>query len=161
MPELDAATLAQQAVLLGLATQEEAYEAMNAAEDGSFDALANALLRKGSMTRWQVDRKVVLPQALRFVAPSLVVQLVSLLKDTSLGYIVAFTELLYRGQVLSSFNGLLIQTFVVVTVIFLALNGGLSGLAARLQKRPGRRSLATPTEVAPAGLTTPNAPVDR
>lgn len=113
------------------------------------------------MTRWQVDRKVVLPQALRFVAPSLVVQLVSLLKDTSLGYIVAFTELLYRGQVLSSFNGLLIQTFVVVTVIFLALNGGLSGLAARLQKRPGRRSLATPAKVAPAGLTTPNAPVDR
>ncbi len=89
------------------------------------------------------------------------VQLVSLLKDTSLGYIVAFTELLYRGQVLSSFNGLLIQTFVVVTVIFLALNGGLSGLAARLQKRPGRRSLATPAKVAPAGLTTPNAPVDR
>jgi len=113
------------------------------------------------MTRWQVDRKVVLPQALRFVAPSLVVQLVSLLKDTSLGYIVAFTELLYRGQVLSTYNGLLIQTFVVVTAIYLALNGSLSGLAARLQKRPGRRSLATPVEVAPAGLTTPNAAVDR
>lgn len=113
------------------------------------------------MSRWQVDRKVVLPQALRFVAPSLVVQLVSLLKDTSLGYIVAFTELLYRGQVLSAYNGLLIQTFVVVTAIFLALNGSLSGLASRLQRRPGRRSLAAPTETAPAGLTTPNAPVDR
>ncbi len=56
MSEIDAATLAQQVVLLGLATKEEAREAMEAAEDGSFDALANSLLRKGSMTRWQVDK---------------------------------------------------------------------------------------------------------
>ncbi len=103
------------------------------------------------MTRWQVDRKVVLPQALRFVAPSLVVQLVSLLKDTSLGYIVAFTELLYRGQVLSTFNGLLIQTFVVVTAIFLALNGSLSGLAARLQKRPVAAVSRLPPRSPPRG----------
>jgi len=56
MSELDAATLANQVVLLGLATQDQAYEAMDAAEDGSFDALANSLLRKGTMTRWQVDK---------------------------------------------------------------------------------------------------------
>ena len=56
MAEIDAATLAEQVVLLGLATQDQAYEAMAAAEDGSFDALANSLLRKGSMTRWQVDK---------------------------------------------------------------------------------------------------------
>lgn len=68
---------------------------------------------------------MILPQALRFATPSLVTQLVSLVKDTSLGYIVAFTELLYRGQVLSSFNHLLIQTFVVVTLIYLVFNGAL------------------------------------
>ena len=56
MSEIDAATLAQQVVLLGLTTQDEAYEAMKAAEDGSFEALANSLLRKGSMTRWQLDK---------------------------------------------------------------------------------------------------------
>ena len=56
MPDIDAATLAEQVVLLGLTTQDEAYEAMRAAEDGSFEALAGALLRRGSMTRWQVDK---------------------------------------------------------------------------------------------------------
>ena len=56
MPDIDAATLAEQVVLLGLTTQDQAYEAMAAAEDGSFDALAGALLRRGSMTRWQVDK---------------------------------------------------------------------------------------------------------
>ncbi|WP_314103285.1 amino acid ABC transporter permease, partial [uncultured Frigoribacterium sp.] len=88
----------------------------------------------------QTTRLVVLPQALRFVTPSLVTQLVSLVKDTSLGYIVAFTELLYRGQVLSSFNHLLIQTFLVVTLVYLVFNGALSMLAARLRARPSRRS---------------------
>lgn len=87
----------------------------------------------------QVMRLVVLPQAVRNVTPSLVTQLVSLMKDTSLGFIVAFTELLYRGQVLSSFNHLLIQTYIVVTIIYLVVNGSLSGFASRLQNKPGRR----------------------
>lgn len=88
----------------------------------------------------QTTSYVVLPQALRNVAPSLVSQLVSLLKDTSLGYIVAFTELLYRGQVLASFLHLLIPTYVAVTVIYLIVNGSLTSLASRLQRGPKRPS---------------------
>jgi glutamate transport system permease protein len=82
----------------------------------------------------QTMRHVVLPQAVRHVTPSLVSQLVSLLKDTSLGYIVAFTELLYRAQVLSAYNHLLVQTFLVVTFIYLVCNGTLSFAAHRLQR---------------------------
>jgi glutamate transport system permease protein len=96
------------------------------------------------MSRGQSMRWVVLPQALRIVSPSIVTQLVSLLKDTSLGYIVAFTELLYRGQVLSSFNHLLIQTFVAVTLIYLVVNGLLTSLASRLRSRPTRKTPRAP-----------------
>ncbi|WP_083709792.1 amino acid ABC transporter permease [Leifsonia sp. ALI-44-B] len=109
------------------------------------------------MSEAQTSRLVVLPQALRFATPSLVTQLVSLVKDTSLGYIVAFTELLYRGQVLSSFNHLLIQTFVVVTLIYLVFNGALSTLAARLRTRPSKRSLRKPDAAAPVPIV--GAPV--
>jgi len=101
------------------------------------------------MSEAQTTRLVILPQALRFAAPSLITQLVSLVKDTSLGYIVAFTELLYRGQVLSSFNHLLIQTFVVVTLIYLIFNGALSTLAASLRARPSKRSPARLSKPAP------------
>lgn len=105
------------------------------------------------MRRAQVVRKVVLPQSLRNVTPSLVSQLVSLLKDTSLGYVVAFTELLYRAQVLTSFNRLLIQTYVVVTLMYLIVNGGLSFVAARLRARADAPvpppALATTGAVAP------------
>ena len=104
------------------------------------------------MSEAQTTRLIVLPQAMRFAAPSLITQLVSLVKDTSLGYIVAFTELLYRGQVLSSFNQLLIQTFVVVTLIYLVFNGALSALAARLRTRPTKRSPAKPGAPAPTPL---------
>ena len=106
------------------------------------------------LRRLQVMRAVVLPQALRAVAPSLVVQLVSLLKDTSLGYVVAFTELLYRAQVLSAYNRLLIQTFLVVTLVYLVVNGSLTALASRLK----RRTTKTAAPVAAAVPAQPGAP---
>jgi len=101
------------------------------------------------MTRAQSMRLVVLPQALRAVAPSVVSQLVSLLKDTSLGYIVAFTELLYRAQVLAAYNHLLVQTYLVVTLIYLVCNLSLSGAAHRLQTFTRRRTAAPVPEKTP------------
>ncbi|HEX6361284.1 amino acid ABC transporter permease [Actinophytocola sp.] len=86
------------------------------------------------MSGTQTMRFVVLPQAVRHVMPALVSQLVSLLKDTSLGYVVAFTELLYRAQVLSAYNHLLVQTFLVVTFVYLVCNSSLSFLAHRLRR---------------------------
>jgi glutamate transport system permease protein len=102
--------------------------------------------RSLGMTGAQSMRLVVLPQAVRLVTPSVITQLVSLLKDTSLGYVVAFTELLYRAQVLAAYNHLLVQTFLVVTAIYLVCNGLLSALAGRLRTADRRRS-ATPEDV--------------
>lgn len=101
--------------------------------------------RSLGMTAAQSMRLVVVPQAVRRVTPSVVTQLVSLLKDTSLGYVVAFTELLFRAQVLAAYNHLLVQTFLVVTLIYLVCNGLLSALASRLQDASRRRSPAAPS----------------
>lgn len=94
------------------------------------------------MVRRQAFAYVVLPQALRSVTPSLVTQLVSLLKDTSLGYVLAFFELLQSGTVLASFNHLLIQDYLVVAFIYLVTNGVLSYLAYRLRGWVDRRGIA-------------------
>src|SRR5438067_7159439 len=56
MPELDAETLVDQVTMLGLVTREQLREAMADAGDGSPDAVLRALLRKGWLTSWQVDR---------------------------------------------------------------------------------------------------------
>ncbi len=103
------------------------------------------------LSRGQTMRLVVLPQALRNVTPSLLSQLVSLLKDTSLGYIVAYTELLYRGQVLSAYNHLLIQTFLVVTFVYLVFNGSLTAVASRLQRSSRTPALIMDEALPPAG----------
>ncbi|MFE9690371.1 amino acid ABC transporter permease [Micromonospora sp. NPDC005806] len=104
------------------------------------------------LRRGQVMRLVVLPQALLRLAPSLVSQLVGLLKDTSLGFVVSYTELLYSGQVLSTYTHLLIQTFLVIALIYLAVNASLSKVARVLQARngrPTRRRTGAPEPEAP------------
>ncbi len=56
MSELDAESLAQNAVLLGLVTKGQALEAKGDAEDGSVESLVRSFLRKEMLTRWQVDK---------------------------------------------------------------------------------------------------------
>ncbi|MFI7698678.1 amino acid ABC transporter permease [Nonomuraea sp. NPDC049480] len=87
------------------------------------------------LTRFQALRLIVLPQAARRVLPSIVSQSVGLLKDTSLGFVVSYGELLYSGKVLAAYNGLLIQTYLVVALIYLVVNASLSKLARTLEAR--------------------------
>ena len=57
---------------------------------------------------------MILPQAIRYVIPALVTQLVALLKDSTLGYVVSFPELMKQGHNLTSYTHLLVQTYLVV-----------------------------------------------
>jgi len=56
MPEIDAETLAEQAVMIGLVEKGEALAARHEAEDGSAEALLRVFMRKGLLTSWQVER---------------------------------------------------------------------------------------------------------
>lgn len=82
---------------------------------------------------------VLLPQALRAVMPSLVSQLVVVVKDTALGSIVTYTELLQRSRQLGSIHFDSLQTIFVAGVIYFLVCFALSRLAeslpARMQKK--------------------------
>ena len=56
MSDIDAQSLAEQAVMLGLVTRQQAHEAVTNAEDGSMDAIVGSFLRKGLLTSWQIER---------------------------------------------------------------------------------------------------------
>src|SRR3954468_5460601 len=56
MPELDAQSLADHAVMIGLVTRPQAREALTTAEDGSYEAVVRSFLRKELLTSWQVER---------------------------------------------------------------------------------------------------------
>ncbi|MEJ3404952.1 amino acid ABC transporter permease [Rathayibacter sp. YIM 133350] len=78
------------------------------------------------------------PQAFRQMLPVIVAQLVVLLKDTSLGYIVGYPELIRTTMNnLASFYGnrYLFSLFVVTLVVYLVMNLSLSWFARWLSRR--------------------------
>jgi len=86
---------------------------------------------------------VEFPQAFRQMLPIIVAQLVVLLKDTSLGYIVGYSELLRTNMnVLGSYYGnrYLFSLFVVTLVLYLTMNLLLSWFARGLSKRTSSQS---------------------
>lgn len=90
------------------------------------------------LTRGQTKAWVELPQAFRQMLPVIVAQLVVLLKDTSLGYIVGYNELIRTTMTsLNAFYGnrYLFSLFIVTLVIYLGINLSLSAFARWLARR--------------------------
>ncbi len=90
------------------------------------------------------------PQAFRNMIPIIVAQLVVLLKDTSLGYIIGMQEFLRRGRLTYEFFGrdqYAFSTFVIMILLYLAINLAVSWVARRLAKGSSRkpRKAAPPT----------------
>lgn len=104
------------------------------------------------MGYWQAMLLVVVPQAARRMIPAIVSQLVTLLKDTSLGSAIAFEELLRRAQINGEFFQNRLQSLVVAAVMYIIVNFALSRLARRLEVRQRRRYKAGPIVVAGAGM---------
>ena len=104
------------------------------------------------MGYWQAMMLVVIPQAARRMIPAIVSQLVTLLKDSSLGAAVAFEELLRRGRINGEFYQNMLQSLVVVAVLYIVVCFALSMLARRLEVRQRRRYKAGAIVVPGAGL---------
>ncbi|WP_405094949.1 amino acid ABC transporter permease [Micromonospora sp. NBC_01412] len=103
------------------------------------------------MRKAQVMRLILIPQAARAMLPVIVSQLVVLLKDTALGYIVAFPELLQRGvNDLSANYGNVVAAAMVVAAIYIVINTLLTLLANWLDGRTRRRASRAPKRAAPS-----------
>ncbi|MBN0041481.1 amino acid ABC transporter permease [Cellulosimicrobium cellulans] len=96
------------------------------------------------LTQGQTLRSVQLPQALIAMLPALVSQLVVVLKDSALGQIITYNELLRAAQLYGVGNGNILQSLVLAAVIFIIINWLLT-LVARWLSRflSGRTAGAT------------------
>ena len=86
----------------------------------------------------QVMWTILLPQAVRAMLPAIVSQLVVLLKDTALGFIINYGELLFYGKQIGgrlAFDLPYVPAYLVVAAIYITTCGLLSLLAFRLQRR--------------------------
>jgi glutamate transport system permease protein len=108
------------------------------------------------MRKTQVMTNVLLPQALRAMLPTIIAQLVVVLKDTALGFIILYPELLYQARFLGNqgqLGGPILQVGMVIAVIYITMCLLLSWLANWLEKRTRRipRAVA-PSAAAPADV---------
>jgi His/Glu/Gln/Arg/opine family amino acid ABC transporter permease subunit len=104
----------------------------------------------------QSMRLVVLPQGLRRMVPATVSQLITLNKDTTLVSIIAIQEVMRHGRIVTGFNFFggvqapVLQVFVFIGLLFIAVNLALSRLSRRLELRERRRTGTTIKPIAGA-----------
>ncbi|MEJ7929766.1 amino acid ABC transporter permease [Ramlibacter sp. AN1015] len=80
----------------------------------------------------RVFAHVVFPQALRYIVPALVAQLVIVVKDTTFGYVVTYGELMQNAKVLISNYRSLVPVYLAVAMLYCSVNYAISRASRRL-----------------------------
>jgi polar amino acid transport system permease protein len=140
-------------------------------DEGQFDA-AKAV----GMTQGQTMRRVVLPQAMRVIIPPTGNETISMLKNSSLVYVIAVSELLYSATLIYSVNYKTIPLLIVVSIWYLAATtvlsigqyflerhygrGGPGAQSETLIRRIGRGILSRHDETATGDQGPPVPPID-
>jgi len=91
----------------------------------------------------QTMRHVILPQAIGRMMPAIVSQLITLNKDTTLASVISVRELLGLGRSFWNFYGNLLETSLVLLLIFFAINYPLSLVSRRLEARQPKEERIT------------------
>ena len=91
------------------------------------------------MRKNQVMRMILVPQAARIMLPAIVSQCVVALKDTALGFVISYEELLRQGRLIYTNFGNIVPTLFVIAAIYIAMCMALSALASYLERRLRQR----------------------
>ncbi len=83
----------------------------------------------------QVFLLIVFPQALRYVIPALIAELVIVLKDTTFAYVVNYADLMQNAKVLISNYDALLPVYLVVAIIYILINFLLNRLSVAVARR--------------------------
>ncbi|MCQ8774669.1 amino acid ABC transporter permease [Streptomyces telluris] len=125
---------------------------INAVPRGQSEAAYALGLRKT-----QVMSSILIPQGVRTMLPSIISQLVVTLKDTSLGFIILYEELLFVGKAFAEqtkpVNG--VYAFIPMVIIFgsiyILLCLALSSVATWVERRTQRSRKGSPPAMSTAG----------
>ena len=87
---------------------------------------------------WRAMQRVVLPQAIRTMIPTIVNQFIITLKDTSILSAIGFPELVNSAKNVVANTFMSFQTWLIVGVMYLIIITLLSWVAKRLERRLAR-----------------------
>jgi len=111
-----------ESAMLGLALNEAAY--LSEILRGGILSVAKGqteAARAMGLSPFQIFRLVVLPQALRVIIPPLGNSVNGLLKTTSIASVISMEEVLRRGQILMQQKFQVLEVFMVVAILYLAM----------------------------------------
>lgn len=100
------------------------------------------------LRKTQVMVLILLPQAVRAMLPSIVSQMVVLLKDTALGFIITYEDLLYTIKLIGTqtqFGQPFIQVAIVGAAVYVGLCAALSWFAGYLTRHRSKKAVAVPS----------------
>lgn len=105
---------------------------VNAVPRGQVEAALSLGMRRG-----RIMFKIVLPQAIRFVIPSLISQLVVVVKDTTVAYVVSYPDLMQNARVLITNYDALVSMYFTVAIVYILLNYAINKLSGFVAERMG------------------------
>lgn len=103
---------------------------VNAVPKGQKEAALSLGMRDSS-----VFFKIIFPQALRYVVPALIAEIVIVLKDTTFAYVVNYSDLMQNARVLISNHDALLSVYLVTAVIYILINYLLNKVSVRIARR--------------------------
>lgn len=118
---------------------------VNSLPKGQAEAASALGMRKG-----QVMRIVLLPQAVTAMLPAIISQMVVALKDSALGYLIGYVEVVRAGQQVGAFYGNYLPSLIIVAVIMIIINSMLTKLATVVESRMRQKKRKTGGAVLPA-----------
>ena len=104
----------------------------NAVPKGQTEA-ATAL----GMRRMRINLKIIMPQAIKYVIPTLISQLVIVVKDTTVAYVVSFPDLLQNARVLITNYDALVSVYFIAAIIYIVLNYVINKVSVYVANRMG------------------------
>ncbi|MDQ2141213.1 amino acid ABC transporter permease [Alcaligenaceae bacterium B3P038] len=103
------------------------------------------------LSYWQTMRRIILPQAMFNMLPSMLSQFISTVKETSLAYVISVQELTYAAN---QINSVLLtkpfEVFALLALTYFILNFFLSVLVRQVEVRIERRRLGRAVTVVTA-----------
>lgn len=87
------------------------------------------------LTRWQINRYVVLPQAVHRVVPPLTGQLITLIKDSSLVALISIQELSFMAMEIAISERRFFEVWIVTGAMYFVVCFSLALLMRRLERR--------------------------
>jgi len=124
------------AAMIGFVLNSAAYQAEYL--KGGFLAISNEQVEAGlsiGLTRFEVIRHIVFPQAFRFSVPALFNEIIYLVKYTSMAYIVQVPELFAQAKFFASDTYMYLQTFIFIGIVYLIMILFVSKLSDWLERR--------------------------